>query len=186
MRQFVTADLHLGHDNMIELCHRPFRDGAHMNSELLRRFNERVKPEDSCFHLGDFCFRSSGSNKAKDWLAQMNGHVILVKGNHDGNNSAKTIIDVVQVYYARTRIAMLHDPADASDIYGGVERVNAICAGVDLVLCGHVHQNWRYQWRTVGSRKILMINVGVDQWRFYPMLLDEILKFANEIRKENK
>lgn len=181
MRHFVTADLHLGHDNIIEYCGRPFRDGAHMNERLLAQYNERVKPEDSCFVLGDFCFRSSGSNKAKDWLTQMNGEKILIRGNHDGNNSAKTIIDVMQVYFANTRIAMLHDPADASDVYGDAERVNALCAGADLVLCGHVHQNWRYQWRTIGSRKILFVNVGVDQWRFYPMLLDEILKFAKGI-----
>jgi calcineurin-like phosphoesterase family protein len=37
----------------------------------------------------------------------------------------------------------------------------------DIILCGHVHEKW--------LRKDNKINVGVDQWDFKPITLEQIL-----------
>ena len=37
-----TGDDHLGHENAIQLCDRPFSSVEEMNSEIIRLWNERV------------------------------------------------------------------------------------------------------------------------------------------------
>jgi len=60
-----------------------------MNEEIIRRWNERVKPEDTVFFLGDFCFKSGSDRgegepvKAQEYIKQLNGNIIFIKGNHD-------------------------------------------------------------------------------------------------------
>ena len=47
-----------------------------MNSELIHRWNEKVGPDDTIFHLGDFAF--GGSDIWTNTLKQLNGHKILI------------------------------------------------------------------------------------------------------------
>ena len=60
-----------------------------MNETIIRRHNERVKPEDTVFFLGDFCFKSKSGRgegegyKAEHYLSQLNGKMIMIRGNHD-------------------------------------------------------------------------------------------------------
>ena len=51
---FITADLHLGHANIIRYCGRPYRDVNEMNEDLIRRWNSVVSDNDRVFFLGDF------------------------------------------------------------------------------------------------------------------------------------
>ena len=53
-RIFLTADLHLGHANIIRYCGRPYRDINEMNEDLIRRWNSVVTDNDRVFFLGDF------------------------------------------------------------------------------------------------------------------------------------
>ncbi len=39
---FFTADEHIGHENVIKFCHRPFADTDEMERELTARHNARV------------------------------------------------------------------------------------------------------------------------------------------------
>jgi calcineurin-like phosphoesterase family protein len=182
MKYFVTSDFHFGHGNIIKYCRRPFRDLAHMNDRLKHNYNERVKPEDTCFILGDFCFRNSaGGNQGEgtptkwsEYFNQLNGNKVLIRGNHDTNNSVKSIMENAVINYAGLRIGMVHDPADFLE--------STEFNRVDFNLCGHVHQNWRHQWRG-HSMQHLIINVGVDVWKFYPITLDEVLKYRVLVMK---
>ena len=81
---YVISDTHFGHENILKFCHRPFKDVEEMNSELIRRWNEKVDPDDTIFHLGDFAF--GGSDIWNNTLKQLNGHKILIIGNHDIKN----------------------------------------------------------------------------------------------------
>ena len=81
---YFTSDSHFGHENILKFCHRPFKDVEEMNSELIRSWNEKVGPDDTIFHLGDFAF--GGSDIWNNILKQLNGHKILIIGNHDIKN----------------------------------------------------------------------------------------------------
>src|SRR3954452_14523275 len=55
MTTYFTADLHLGHANIIRYCDRPFADAGEMDAALLNNLNAVVRQEDTLYVLGDFC-----------------------------------------------------------------------------------------------------------------------------------
>lgn len=78
---FFTADLHLGHKNIINYCERPFDDVHKMNSQIIEQINNKVHYDDELYILGDFCFR--GKNPI-DYRSQINcSKVHIILGNHD-------------------------------------------------------------------------------------------------------
>lgn len=78
---WFTSDTHFWHRNIIEYTGRPFGSVEEMNEVLIRNWNDRVKPEDIIFHLGDFAH--CGSQKLKEILDTLNGRKYLILGNHD-------------------------------------------------------------------------------------------------------
>ncbi len=174
-RPLWTSDYHLNHENIIKLCHRPFETVEQMNETIIRNHNERVKDDDTVFDLGDFLFRNSPGGKkgeglptkAEYYLAKLNGNRVKIKGNHDGNNSLKTIIEKVTARFGGVRICMVHNPAHADPSY-------------EFNFVGHVHTQWKFKKLT---EKSYMINVGVDQWNFRPVTFDEIMKEYRAWRK---
>ena len=85
MSHFFTADLHFGHNNVINFTNpdgskcRDFDTIEEMEDAMVQAHNEIVKPTDKVYMLGDIAFNARGLDKVK----QMNGIKILVKGNHD-------------------------------------------------------------------------------------------------------
>ena len=53
MNYWWTSDYHFSHANIIKYCDRPFESVEEMNEAIIKRHNERVKPEDTVFFLGD-------------------------------------------------------------------------------------------------------------------------------------
>lgn len=81
---WFTSDTHYGHNNIIKYCNRPFADIEAMNAALIERWNQRVKPQDWVFHLGDFAMGGGGAGgNAKAILDRLAGHKVLIRGNHD-------------------------------------------------------------------------------------------------------
>ena len=78
---FFTSDTHFWHKNIIKYCSRPFADVEEMNQALIDNWNSVITRNDTVFHLGDFVF--GGTTKRDNILSQLNGDIILIKGNHD-------------------------------------------------------------------------------------------------------
>jgi calcineurin-like phosphoesterase family protein len=53
---YFTADLHLGHANIIRHCDRPFANAAEMDDALIANWNRRVRSSDSVYILGTSFF----------------------------------------------------------------------------------------------------------------------------------
>ena len=69
---FFTSDLHLGHENIIRFCDRPFANANAMNEALVERWNAVVKDNDvRCrsglqrLHSGAFPGCQSANRSAK-------------------------------------------------------------------------------------------------------------------------
>lgn len=79
--EFVTSDTHFGHKRIIELADRPFATLEAMDQALIDRWNAKVQKDAVVYHLGDFAFAKP--DRAREILAQLNGVIRLVRGNHD-------------------------------------------------------------------------------------------------------
>ena len=167
MQYWFTSDYHLGHTNIIKYCDRPFNNLEEMNATIIRNHNQRVKPDDIVFHIGDFCFKNTAGGKdgegigvtAKEWESMLNGKIIHVKGNHDKNNSTKTIVQGMLIKHCGHEAYLVHNPEHANLNY----RIN---------LTGHVHQHWHVK-RMPDN---VLVNVGVDVNRFMPITFQEIMR----------
>lgn len=167
MNIFYTSDTHFYHQNIIEFCARPFKDVEEMNHEIIARWNRRVTKHDLVYHLGDFSFGSV--NYVPELLSQLNGEIILVKGNHDRSVARmlkcgfkevvqSMIISVVGPLDHLIGVALTHKPMTEEEITN---------ANVELNLHGHVHEKWVSRGKN--------INVGVDVRDFEPKTLNELL-----------
>jgi len=134
-----------------------------MDYRLIQLWNERVKPEDLVFHIGDFCFKETTERTAKHYIDQLNGQIIFIKGNHDSNNGIKTCIEDIRIHLGGKNILLVHNPNESS-------------YGFDLVLSGHVHNSWKFRTMTFEKYKWDVVNVGVDCWQFKPVTINEILE----------
>lgn len=185
MRKWFTADNHFGHFNIIKYCKRPFKSLDEMNNIMIRKWNERVDPNDTVFHLGDLCFKGGiegGKLPAKKYLEELNGNKIFIRGNHDNNNSNKTNIENISIFIGGFKILLMHKPLD---IFRFREYINYH----DFVFCGHVHEIWEIKLpeeysHEKESNTIPLINVGVDVWDFMPISFEDIFRrYQKKIRK---
>ena len=172
MNYWFTADCHFGHERMIQYATRPFKDVNHMNESLIQRWNDRVGTGDIVFHLGDFTYISSKFDM-RSVINRLNGQIIFVRGNHDHNNSLETPIEDIHMIFGGKNLLLVHDPESA-------------IPGYDLVLCGHVHDLFRYRTYPYFEASYDVCNVGVDAWDFHPIKINEILSGYAEWVKEGK
>jgi calcineurin-like phosphoesterase family protein len=83
LADLVIADTHFYHYNIIRYCDRPFKDVQQMNEIMITRWNHVVSDEDTVYHLGDFAFGRGSRVHVAELVEQLNGSIILIKGNHD-------------------------------------------------------------------------------------------------------
>jgi calcineurin-like phosphoesterase family protein len=81
---YFISDPHFGHANIIKYCDRPFKSVEEMNAKLIENWNNRVKPNDIIFILGDIAF--GGAGVFEEIVPKLNGQKYLVLGNHDYKN----------------------------------------------------------------------------------------------------
>lgn len=86
-RVFFTADTHFHHIGILGHTNRPFADVEEMNATLIANWNAKVSDGDLVFHLGDFLLYKNKLKDYEDLLVQLNGRIILIRGNHDWDNA---------------------------------------------------------------------------------------------------
>lgn len=83
---FLYSDPHFGHAGICKFMRadgvtklRPWNDPDEMDEEMVKRFNERVRPKDKVYFLGDVAI----NRKALATVLRLNGDKVLIRGNHD-------------------------------------------------------------------------------------------------------
>lgn len=188
--RFFTSDTHFGHKNIIEYCNRPYKTVEEMNQAMIDNWNAVVGPTDTIYHLGDVSFMKV--EKTAEIIKQLNGHKILIRGNHDrGLHIMKQIgfqeaYEKLQIEIDGRTLWMSHHPYPFIEYDPYIEDHDDPDAHHyqikdegqpkdDLhtwLLCGHVHEAWTV--KQFKGRKNGMINVGVDRWNFKPIPEAEI------------
>lgn len=166
---WFTSDNHFGHARIIELAKRPFASLEGMDEAMITRWNNRVSKGDLVYHLGDFAFADHNP-----YLDRLNGHKILIKGNHDHSNRVKAAKGWQSVH------ELLHINIDGQPIVlcHYAMRVWKKSGHGAIHLYGHSHGN------LIGDSQ--SVDVGVDKWNFEPITLEEIKGFLKTFpdRKE--
>ena len=83
---FLVSDTHFGHTGVCRFTRndgvtklRPWDSAEEMDEDMVKAWNERVKPTDKVYHLGDVVI----NRKALKTLSRLNGDKVLIRGNHD-------------------------------------------------------------------------------------------------------
>lgn len=187
---WLTSDNHFFHKNSIRLCSRPFSGIMEMHEYMIQEWNKRVKHNEKIYVLGDFAF--SGWTLTQKIVERLNGHKILILGNHDLaahkmlSSGFQEVHENIWIEIGnKHKVFLSHFPFHPMTSYSkeeaGVfidyphEKVDTrymhkriIDDGNMWLLHGHVHNAWRQNGR--------MINVGVDQWDFKPVPHEKILQ----------
>ena len=157
MQYHFVSDWHLWHSNIIKYASSPFIDYREMNTEIRKRHNEKVHKDDIVINLGDVAFVHKEA--LKEELAKYNGRLWLITGNHD-NHSESWYRDVgfekvftMPIIFKKFFI-LSHEPVYLND---HMPYVN---------IHGHLHNN-----KLQSSN---YINVGVENWDYYPVSFDQI------------
>lgn len=168
---FFTSDTHFYHVGILYHCKRPFACVGEMNEALVERWNARVGPRDTVYHLGDVLWGSNANRM--DLLHRLNGRIYLVAGNHDRQALKKPPF--------LRRFAAIDKLMDI-EIHGQL-----------IVLCHYPLLSWRKsQWGTwhlhghchghlPRADGVKRMDVGVDtRPDLAPYHLDEIVKAMQE------
>lgn len=158
MSVWFTSDTHFGHAKVIEHCSRPFANVHEMNDAMIKRWNARVAPTDTIYHLGDFAF----SDHVR-FLSNLNGHKRLILGNHD---KPKYLRFAEHLWEAVNYMETINVDGTSIVLCHYSMRVWNKSHHGSLHLYGHSHGN------LPGDAQSL--DAGVDCWDFQPVSLDEI------------
>ena len=83
---FLVSDTHFGHEKTCTVFKRadgsplrPFNSAEEMDEAMVKAWNDRVRPNDKVYHLGDVVI----NRRALPILDRLNGDKVLIRGNHD-------------------------------------------------------------------------------------------------------
>ena len=169
---FFTADLHLGHGNIIRHCNRPFASADEMDRLLIDVINASVGRNDALYILGDLTGPRAKRDEAIAYRERiLCRHVHLIGGNHDrdcrGTGCFEGECFYRKIKLEKRKIILFHYPIAEWD---GKWRGS-------IHLHGHSHNGPEYNQRSI-DEGLLRFDVGVDANGFRPVSQDEILELA--------
>jgi calcineurin-like phosphoesterase family protein len=177
MKYFFSSDYHFNHKNIIRYENRPFETVEEMNETIIKRHNERVKPEDMVFFCGDWGFYASKTAEHRgegmpiritDLQKRLNGIFYSIKGNHDRSENKLNIPNYRMILNkGGIYICLTHRLEDAI-IYD----YNYY---YPLLICGHAHSKWQTKEIEKDGKISLAINVSVENNDYYSYSFDEIM-----------
>lgn len=171
---YFTSDLHFGHKNILRFDNRPFTTIEEMDTELIKRWNNKVTNDDTVYILGDISWYND--NKTCEILSKLNGKKHLIKGNHDrvSANMRKyfySINDYLEIKVDDKDVVLCHYP---------ITFFNKHHYGAYMIY-GHVHNS--HEWNMVENIKCQleeldikcnMKNCGCMLWNYEPVSLEEM------------
>lgn len=177
---FLISDTHFGHAGVCRFMRndgvtklRPWDNPEEMDEFMIKAWNERVRPNDKVYHLGDVVI----NRRAMSTLARLNGDKVLIRGNHDIfklEDYTKYFRDI-RGYHVMSGMILSHIPVHEESL--GRFGVN---------VHGHLHAN-RVMRRAESTAEFMERGVRswidpryhcvcVEQTDFAPILLEDLIK----------
>jgi calcineurin-like phosphoesterase family protein len=177
---FLVSDTHFGHAGVCRFTHentgvkiRPWTDPDEMDEAMVKLWNERVKPTDKVYHLGDVVI----NRKSLKIMSRLNGDKVLIRGNHDifKDEDYRQYFRELRAYHVMNGMILSHIPVHA----GSLGRF-----GVNIH--GHLHTRRVKKARGVDARtgEVLYSDepdvryhcVCVEQTDFAPILFEDVIR----------
>lgn len=174
---FLVSDTHFGHAGVCRFtCDdgvtkiRPWTDPDEMDEAMVKAWNERVKPTDKVYHLGDVVI----NRKALNILHRLNGDKVLIRGNHDifKDEDYRQHFRELRAYHVMNGMILSHIPLHPESL--GRFGVN---------IHGHTHQRRVMKDNGYGGQVVdtRYHCVCVEQTPdFAPILFEDVLKRIEE------
>lgn len=177
---FLTSDTHFGHAGVCRFTEadgvtkiRPWTDPAEMDEEMIRRWNDAVRPNDKVYHLGDVVI----NRKSLSTLSRLNGDKVLIRGNHDifRDDEYRLYFRELRAYHVMNGMILSHIPVHEASL--GRFGVN---------IHGHLHSNRVKKARGIDAKTGATLYstendvryhcVCVEQTDFTPILFEDVIK----------
>jgi calcineurin-like phosphoesterase family protein len=182
---FLVSDTHFGHAGVCRFTRndgvtklRPWDDPAEMDEAMIKAWNERVKPTDKVYHLGDVVI----NRKALATLRRLNGDKVLIRGNHDifKDEDYRQYFRELRAYHIMNGLILSHIPVHEASL-----------GRFGCNIHGHLHSNRVMKARGVDARTGAVLYgdeidtryhcVCVEQTPdFAPILFEDVLKRIQE------
>ena len=112
---FLVSDTHFGHAGVCRFTRadgctplRPWDDAAEMDEAMVKAWNDRVRPNDKVYHLGDVVI----NRKALSIMNRLNGDKVLIRGNHDifKDDDYRQYFRELRAYHVMNGMILSHIP----------------------------------------------------------------------------
>jgi hypothetical protein len=136
-----------------------------MDEAMVKSWNDRVKPTDKVYHLGDVVI----NRKALKILSRLNGDKVLIRGNHDifRDDEYREYFRELRAYHVMNGMILSHIPLH-SDSLGRF--------GVNIH--GHTHANRVKKARGVDARSGEILYSDEPDVRYHCVCVEQTPDFA--------
>ena len=171
---FLVSDTHFGHTGVCRFTRndgvtklRPWDTAEEMDEFMVKAWNERVRPTDKVYHLGDVVI----NRKALGIMRRLNGDKVLIRGNHDifKDTDYREHFRELRAYHVMNGMILSHIPIHSESL--GRFGVN---------IHGHLHAN-RVMLPGFNGKITDIVDVRyhcvcVEQTDFAPILFEDVVK----------
>ena len=171
---FLVSDTHFGHTGVCRFVRndgvtklRPWDTAEEMDEFMVKAWNERVRPTDKVYHLGDVVI----NRKALGIMRRLNGDKVLIRGNHDifKDTDYREHFRELRAYHVMNGMILSHIPIHSESL--GRFGVN---------IHGHTHAN-RVMLPGFNGKITDIVDVRyhcvcVEQTDFAPILFEDVIK----------
>jgi calcineurin-like phosphoesterase family protein len=167
---YTISDLHFGHGNIIDYCDRPFHDTEQMNASMREDWNRTVGEDDTVLFLGDVRHHPS-EKSAAEWLSELSGDVLAVRGNHDSGltqNSPHHVVESCTIRHGKYTFYCEHKPVQSPG----------------WQIHGHIHNNDIRNHPFIDPQA-QRVNVSAELLGYEPLLMDELVYLLGKHERFN-
>ena len=181
---FLVSDTHFGHAGVCRFLRddgtklRPWDDPAEMDEEMVRRWNETVRPKDKVYHLGDVVI----NRRSLSTLARLNGDKVLIKGNHDifRMEEYTPYFRDIRGYHVMNGMILSHIPVHEESLGRFGTNIHGHLHYQRVKKTVEVYESGPYDERPYMVKKEVVDTryhcVCVEQTDFRPILFEDVIK----------
>ena len=171
---FLVSDTHFGHAGVCRFVRndgvtklRPWDTAEEMDEAMVKAWNERVRPTDKVYHLGDVVI----NRKALGIMRRLNGDKVLIRGNHDifKDTDYREHFRELRAYHVMNGMILSHIPIHSESLGRFGTNIH-----------GHTHAN-RVMMPGFNGKITDIVDVRyhcvcVEHTDFAPILFEDVIK----------